>query len=150
MSRCEYTAALAAIFAGSYTFTYLFSTWLMRVTSANYAGILASLSNPLGVVFWLTFPALNRWGGGSSYGTMDIVFAALSIPLMLSGAVLFRVHEPDHLTKRYVCAWLTLTHSSSVVWAVVTLRRCRVCRAQAQAVKFVDSEPLLDYGTMEP
>lgn len=98
--RCEYTAGLAIIFALSYTLTYIFGALVMKHASANYQGMLASVTNPLTIVFWLAFPGLNKWAGGAKYTTLDIVFSLLSLPLMVTGAVMFRYYERDDLTER--------------------------------------------------
>ena len=47
VERCKYSAMLAFVFALSYACTYLFSSWLMLYSSANYSGLLLLVSNPL-------------------------------------------------------------------------------------------------------
>ena len=48
----------------------------------------------------MVFSGLNTWAGGATYHTLDIVFALLSLPIMVLGAGMFRYFEADDQTKR--------------------------------------------------
>ena len=65
--RCKYTALAAVVFTISYSLTYLCGSKMMKLTSANYQGMLSSVINPLAVVFWLIFTGLNTYAGGANY-----------------------------------------------------------------------------------
>jgi len=72
----------------------------MKLASANYNGLVSSITNPLVVFFWIAFPAANHWAGGASYTPEVIGCDFGAVPVMALGIYLFRRFEPDDMTQR--------------------------------------------------
>lgn len=98
--HCKYSALLGFNFALMYCITYGCGSVLMKLASANYNGLVSAITNPLVVMFWIAFPAINLWAGGATYTALDIGCDLAAMPVMGLGIYLFRRFEPDGLTRR--------------------------------------------------
>ena len=73
---------------------------LMKLASANYNGLVSSITNPLVVFFWIALPSVNKWAGGASYTTEVIACDFAAVPVMMLGIWMFRRFEEDKMTRR--------------------------------------------------
>lgn len=92
--RCNYNGGLAALFIGFYIMTYVFSTLATRHASANLLSTITTVSPIIALTFWLIFPDVNAWAGGSDYTALDAGFNLGALGLILPGIWLYHRFTP--------------------------------------------------------
>jgi len=92
---CKYSGALGILFISSYIVSYISGTLMTLYASANYISVISAISPVLVIFFWVSFPTINAWGGGSPYTTIDIICNISSLLPIFIGVYLFRTNEKE-------------------------------------------------------
>ena len=95
MATCNEAMPLMILFIGAYIGTYVFGAMVMDAKSANTASLLMSICNPLGTLFWVVFKPAAEFCGGGAISPNETIYALVSVPVIIIGAILFMRNEPD-------------------------------------------------------
>jgi len=92
---CSYCSLLGILYAVSFYLSYIYAAAIMQSSSANSNAILSGIYPVLVVYFWILFPDLNNWAGGSTYDIDSIMYYSVSLPIITIGVIIFRRYEQD-------------------------------------------------------
>jgi hypothetical protein len=87
--KSYYTTLLCCAFALAYCASYYWTQAIMDRKSNILVVFAATIAGPIAIIFWLIFPSLDVWAGGTPPTTMDIIFSLACLPFMCAGTFLY-------------------------------------------------------------
>jgi drug/metabolite transporter (DMT)-like permease len=98
-SLCAYNGSLAFLFITSFVLTYVFSTLATRHMSANFLTCVTAVPPILSLVFWFTFPGVNRWAGGKDITSFEAACNVVAMVIVLGGVFLYDRFDTNRQDK---------------------------------------------------
>ena len=99
VDHCDFCFLTGSLFTMAYCFSYIFGSQLMKYGSANATAIVSSVSPAFIAFFWIIFSGLNKWAGGKPSTSLEIICYIISVPLIITGIILYRKSEKEQIKK---------------------------------------------------